>query len=126
MRSKVNWDEQDQKEVNRSTQRDELDEAERKNNYKHVSSSWQQRIAHQGENEVKSNQTTPTRRIGSLLSAKKSDDQWQEIDQILQEGVEAVQGEIIPPPPPRDSSKDYMIELSVKERENLDATAWKK
>ena len=124
MRSHKNWEEEGVTEEKTSTPADTADMG---GAFRNVASSWRQR--ERGEREAaveaappKQQQPQPSRRIGNLLS-RKTADEWEDPDELIAEFLKSPpiaaipdSDEPMPPPPPRESSRDYMREFSATDK----------
>ena len=104
--------------------------------FRNVASSWRQR--ERGEREQaaaaaaavasaspkQQPSPAPSRRIGNLLS-RKTADEWEDPDELIAEFLksppiaaipDAVGDDPMPPPPPRESSRDYMREFTATDK----------
>ena len=127
MRCRTNWEDVVSStacnvDVQQTRQTPDPDLEEARNTIRNAAARWQER--EQSTQKVRygtppSGRTTPSRRIGNLF--KKGSDHWSMDEQGMEEEFPAPPTDIemevtLPAPPPRDSSRDVMMEYAGKRR----------
>ena len=127
MRCRTNWEDVVSStacnvDVQQTRQTPDPDLEEARNTIRNAAARWQER--EQSTQKVRygtppSGRTTPSRRIGNLF--KKGSDHWSMDDHGVEEEFPAPPTDIemevtLPAPPPRDSSRDVMMEYAGKRR----------